>query len=174
MKQQIIEIVQTQAEVKIHLLRAGLSMGHAHHLAGTIIDILLRSPVSAKEHAQAYQEILNHGRTTQTNSSPGTERSIQKEPEASEGARGGTGPDGAARPEGGEAQQTRGSVLGSAGSDRGAGGADELGRSAPRSDGAPVGPDQNGQLHVGGRGESPSMPTATRDDSGGAVAGQSA
>ncbi len=57
MNPKILQMLALQGDIKIRLIKAGLSQSAAHALAGEFIDAVLRSPVATEEYRKAYFEL---------------------------------------------------------------------------------------------------------------------
>ncbi len=54
MNKTLLQLMEIQGEIKIRLMKAGLSQEKSHELAGELLDYIARSPITTDEHRQAY------------------------------------------------------------------------------------------------------------------------
>jgi hypothetical protein len=59
MPKEILQLMQVQAEMKIGMIKAGISEHLAHILAAEFLHYIALSPVVTKEHKEAYLALSN-------------------------------------------------------------------------------------------------------------------
>lgn len=54
MNEKLLELMEVQGEIKVSLVKAGLSQAMAHSTAAGILDYVARSSIVTEEHRKAY------------------------------------------------------------------------------------------------------------------------
>jgi hypothetical protein len=57
MSEELMQMMQVQGEIKIRLIKAGLTQTTAHELAGELMDFVLKSPITNEEHRKVYESL---------------------------------------------------------------------------------------------------------------------
>lgn len=57
MNQTLLDLLSLQGEIKVRLMRAGLSQDISHETAADLLDYIARSPVVTEDHRKDYLEL---------------------------------------------------------------------------------------------------------------------
>lgn len=57
MNQTLLDLLSLQGEIKVRLMRAGLSQDVAHETAADLLDYIARSPVVTEDHRKDYLQL---------------------------------------------------------------------------------------------------------------------